>query len=246
MAADSETQITAPAGQGALARAVGMVVSPGATLRGVVGDPRPFGILLIVALLIGLSAGLPQFTTRGRQAVVDMQVDMIERMTRQPVNQQVYDQMVARSQYSAYTTVGSTLVSTPVMALFFTALFWGLFNAVLGGTATFKQVLGIVAHSMVIMALGGVLAAPIQLARGTMSLAGPFTLAGLAPMLDETSFAARLLGLINVFTLWQIVVLAIGLGLLYQRRTRPIAITLVMAYLGLSTAGLAVFSAFTR
>lgn len=228
-----------------LSRALGVIVSPGETLRGVVADPRPFSILLVVAIVLGLSAGLPQFTERGRQAVVDMQADMVERMTGQPVTQEAYDQMYAQSRFGAYTAVVSTFVFTPIMAMFFTGLFWGLFNAVLGGTATFKQVLGIVSHSMVIMAVGGALAAPIQLARGTMSMTGPFTLAGLAPMLDETSFLARLLGAINVFTLWQILVLAIGLGILYQRRTRPIALALLIAYAGLAAAGVAVFSAFT-
>ena len=48
--------------------------------------------------------------------------------------------------------------------------------------------------------------------------------------LPDGSFAARLLGMFDVFVLWQLLVLAIGLGVLYRRRTQPIAITFYTLY----------------
>jgi hypothetical protein len=50
------------------------------------------------------------------------------------------------------------------------------------------------------------------------------------PFLDENSFAERMLGSIDLFLIWWIVSLAIGLGVLYRRRTAPIATTLVVIY----------------
>jgi hypothetical protein len=47
------------------------------------------------------------------------------------------------------------------------------------------------------------------------------------PMLSETSFAAHLLGTIDLFLIWYLFILAIGLGVLYRRRTQPIAISLL-------------------
>ena len=111
---------------------------------------------------------------------------------------------------------------------------WGcsfLFNAILGGTATFKQVLGVIAHTQIIPALGAVLAAPVQYIQGVWTTAGPFNLGALLPMLEPGSFLASFLGSIGFFTLWQIVVAAIGLGILYRRRTAPIAMGLTAAYL---------------
>jgi hypothetical protein len=49
-------------------------------------------------------------------------------------------------------------------------------------------------------------------------------------MLSENSFAGRLLGMIDIFLIWYVVVLAIGLAVLYRRRTQPIAISLLTVY----------------
>ncbi len=100
------------------------------------------------------------------------------------------------------------------------------FNVGLGGTATFKQVLCVVGHATIITALGAVIGAPVQYAQGTMSAFGPFTLTALLPMLSETSFLARFLSFVNVFSIWGTIVTAIGLGVLYRRKTTNIAIGL--------------------
>ena len=55
-------------------------------------------------------------------------------------------------------------------------------------------------------------------------------LAVLLPMLDEKSFLGRLLGMIDLFIIWWLLVLAIGLAVLYRRRTQPIAIALFGVY----------------
>jgi len=123
------------------------------------------------------------------------------------------------------------LIFLPIVCLIVTALLWAFFNTVLGGTATFKQVLAIAAHSYVITALGMLAGLPIQLAQAKISMGGPFNLGALAPMLDETSTLASFLSSISVFSLWSLVVTAIGLGALYKRRSRNIAIGLIVVFL---------------
>jgi hypothetical protein len=49
-------------------------------------------------------------------------------------------------------------------------------------------------------------------------------------MVEENSFLGSLLGTIDLFLVWYVVVLAIGLGVLYKRRTQPIAISLFAVY----------------
>jgi hypothetical protein len=44
-------------------------------------------------------------------------------------------------------------------------------------------------------------------------------------MFDPGSFLARLLGAVDLFTVWQLMVLAIGVAVLYGKRTGPIATT---------------------
>jgi hypothetical protein len=62
-------------------------------------------------------------------------------------------------------------------------------------------------------------------------MTSPTTLAVFLPMLEEASFAGRLAGLIDLFLIWWAVVLAIGLAVLYRRKTQPIIIGLLSVYI---------------
>jgi hypothetical protein len=117
------------------------------------------------------------------------------------------------------------------MALIFAAIYWAAFNTVLGGMASFKQVLAVITHSQVIGALGMVAALPIALTTGKMTPTGPFNLGALAPGLEAGTTLAAFLGSISVFSLWGLVVTAIGLGVLYRRNSTNIAITIIAIFL---------------
>jgi hypothetical protein len=52
------------------------------------------------------------------------------------------------------------------------------------------------------------------------------------PAFGESSFPARLLGAIDIFVLWWMVLVALGLSILYQARTLSIARWLFGAYAG--------------
>jgi hypothetical protein len=231
---------------GIIARAMGILTAPGRTFEVVVANPRPAAILLLVTLVMAIAASAPQFTEKGRLATLEMQVQTIERMTGQPISDQMYQQMAtgAQSTRGGYYAMISTFIFMPIVALFFTALYWAVFNAVLGGTASFKQVLGVITHSMVIMALGAAAATPFQLMAEKMTMTGPFHLGALVPMLDETSFVARFLTGMNLFTLWQIAVIAIGLGVLYRRKASTIGVSLFLLYAALVTVFVTVLSGF--
>lgn len=226
--------------QGLIARAIGVIVSPKATFQGIVADPRPFGILFLVALVIAVAQGAPQFTEAGRQAVRDAQYRALEQSGRE-VTPEMQAQLETFGRFTPYMTIAGAFIFLPVVSLIIAGLYWGLFNTVLGGTAAFKQVLGIVTHSQVIAALGVLIGMPIQLMQGTFSPGGPFNLGALAPMLDSSSQLYRFLSGISVFSLWGVFVTAIGLAVLYRRKTTGIAIAL-LAILLLITYGFSFFS----
>ena len=117
------------------------------------------------------------------------------------------------------------------------------FNAGLGGSATFRQVFAIVAHSGIVVAVSQLFNLPLAYARQTM--AGAANLAVFAPFLDESSFAARLLGAIDLFLIWWTISLSIGLGVLYRRRTGPIATTLIVIYVAIGVVIAAVKTALS-
>jgi len=65
------------------------------------------------------------------------------------------------------------------------------------------------------------------------------------PVLDEATFAARALGAVDLVLVWWLISLAIGLGVLYRKRTAPIATTLLVIYvaIGLTIAAVKTASA---
>jgi Yip1 domain len=226
------TEPAAPAAPplGVFARAIGMVFSPKATFQSVVAAPRPMGILLLVVLVIGVVSTAPQMTEAGRQAVLDVQLKAASRNG--PPAPEVAQRMEAFSAYLPVVTFVSVLIFIPIVCLFVAALYWGFFNVALGGTATFKQVFSTVNHAQVIPALGLIAGLPFMLIRPTMNMGGPFNLGALVPMLEEGSRLAVFLGNLSIFNLWGVLVNAIGLGVLYRRKTTGIFIVLLIIHLG--------------
>ena len=107
-------------------------------------------------------------------------------------------------------------------------ILYAVFNAAMGGTATYKQVFTVVVHAGPIGLLSQLFTVPLNYFRGTMT--SSTNLGVFLPMLPEQSFAARLLSMIDLFLIWQLVVLSIGLAVLYRRRTQPIATALLILY----------------
>jgi hypothetical protein len=83
---------------------------------------------------------------------------------------------------------------------------------------------------------------PLNYARE--SLSSPTNLAVFAPFLDEGSLAARFLGMIDLFLVWWVVVLAIGLAVLYRRLAGPVAFWLLGADVGIAGVIAVIMRAF--
>jgi hypothetical protein len=134
--------------------------------------------------------------------------------------------------------VGGILVGLPLTVAAVAGFGMLVLNAGLGGHATFKQLFAIVAYSRIIPLLQTALVTPLDYARESLSNA-PSLLAVL-PMVDDAGFLGRLLGWIGLFQIWWILSLAIGLGVLYRRRSGPIAAAILAFYalFALAAAGL--------
>ncbi len=146
--------------------------------------------------------------------------------------------MEKRSASMPYTTAAGVIVMTPIFGLIVAGILFAIFNAALGGEATFKQVFSIYAHAGVISAVSAAFSGVINYFRGSMGSVA--NLGAILPMLSEKSFAGLLLGMVDVFLVWYIIVLAMGLAVLYRRRTQPIAISLLSVY-AVIAIGIALF-----
>jgi hypothetical protein len=216
---------------GLIARVVGIIVSPKATFEQVVRTPKILGMLALVAVLSAVGASAFTFTEAGQQAAVDFSAQQIERFTSQPPTDAQMAAIEKQAPFQAYITLTSTVVVVPIVIAIEAGLFFLVFNVILGGTATYKEVYAVTTHGAVIAILGLFVMVPMQFARGVISMSGPANLGVLFPMLPENSLLSSFLGLIDFFRIWEIITIAIGLGVLYRRPTRGIALTIFGLYL---------------
>jgi hypothetical protein len=210
-----------------VARVIGVVMSPRETYADIVAAPRWVGAMLFVMVVSSLALGVFLSTERGQNLSLDQQVTGMESFG-MTVSDQMYEQMEARKGRAVYFGVGGQLIFIPIVTLIVAGLAIGLFNVLLGGDATFRQVFAVATHTNVIGTLALLFILPLNYVREAMS--SPTNLSVFLPMLDEASFAVRFLGAIDLFRIWGIVNLAIGLAVLYNRRTSPIAWSLLAVY----------------
>ena len=224
MANTSVTGATA-APKSLVSRAVGIITAPRATYESIVAHPKWLGMLALSAGGLGLLIGGFLLTNVGQEAWLDAALN--SPFSGQP-SEQAIQGMERMAPYVGYFTVVYMLVLVPIFMCIVSGILYAVFNAAMGGNATFKQVLTVAVHTGPIGILSQLFTVPLNYFRGTMTSAT--TLAVLLPMLPEKSFVSRLLGMIDLFLIWQLVVLSIGLAVLYRRRTQPIATALLVVY----------------
>jgi hypothetical protein len=226
-----------PAPKSLPARIIGIITSPKETFQSVVASPKWLGVLACATLAAAFFTALPLTTEAGRQAAIDKQVSQMQSFGMQ-VNDEMYQRMEQGSARMPYFTGISVLVVSPIIASIFAGILFAIFNAALGGEASFKQVFSVLTHAGVISTSGAVFGGILNYFRQRMD--NVTNLGSLVPMLSEKSFVANFLGAIDVFIVWWLIVLAIGLAVLYRRRTQPIAITLMAVY-GVIAIAIALF-----
>jgi hypothetical protein len=228
----AHTPVTDPP-MGLAARTFGVLMSPRATYANVAAYPRALGVLLLgVGIVTALNFAFMS-TDVGQQALLDQQYRSIEQfadMFNTRIPDEAYRQMEESVGNARYWSAAATLIGTPLIVAAIAGLLIVIFNFVMGGEATYRQVYAITAHAGLIFALGGLFATPLNYATEFMATSRA-NLGLLVPFLPDTSFVARLLGFIDLFWVWWMVSLAIGMGVLYKRKTGPIATTFLVTYL---------------
>ena len=225
----NETVAIEPAVPGVFARAIGIITSPKATFELVVSTaPYTIGILSLVCLLSAIGTVSYSLTEKGKQAQTDFNVQQMEKMG-VTVTDEMYAAMEKQAPYRPYLTLVSMFIFFPIFIVIVSGIFYAVFNAVMGGTAEFKQVMAVASHAWMVPAVGALFAGGMNFLRGSIQQSAA-NLGMLLPMLKEGSFAANLAGGIDVFQIWFVLTLSIGLGVLYKRKTSGIATGLFIVY----------------
>src|SRR4029077_1002818 len=124
-------------------------------------------------------------TEVGKQAALDQQTQLIQSLGLK-LDDAAYARMEAGMDRAKYTTPVFQFIGIPIVLAIVAGILLGIFNALLGGDATYKQVFAILAHASVIGALQMLFVVPIEYVKE--SLASPTTLLAIMPFIDEGTF----------------------------------------------------------
>jgi hypothetical protein len=216
---------------GLLGRLVGVLLSPRDTFAAIAAKPRWLGVMLVTLAMSSAAYYVILSSQSMQDAIVDQQVTAIEAR-----GNTVSDEQVANiERFIGYLPVGYAVgifVVGPLFGAALAGIVTGIFSTLMGGNGTFKQVFAVMNHAGFIPAISGLFIAGMLAAGAEPVGTRPpgANLGVFLPMLEETSFLAVMFRTIDLFLVWWMVVLAIGLGVLYKRRTSPIATTFIGLY----------------
>ncbi|HEV8335209.1 MAG TPA: Yip1 family protein [Candidatus Polarisedimenticolia bacterium] len=210
------------------ARAVGIFTAPSRVFEEMKRRPAWLAPLLVVTLLLAGLYGVLFVTPEGATALRQQMQEANEKAGRQ-IPPETVDKQVA---VTRYFWPASIVVFTPVATLLLAGLVYLIFSIGLGGEGTFKQTFAAYCHVGLIGLIGGLVTVAVIYLK--QSVRASTTLTAFLPFLDEASFAYKFFRCIDVFVLWQLGVLSIGMGILNNLSTKKSATVLFSLYLSIS------------
>ena len=219
-------------------RVLGVLTHPRATMDGVVRHPAFITTWVLVLLAVVICGGLLLSTEVGRQALVDERVRVSEALGRR-VDDAEYARLEADPPVSVYLTSGGRLLLTPPITI---AVAFGLMLLARldGAKTTFVAALAIAVQGSVVLALQQIVATPLHYV--AESLTSPTNVAGILRVFDDGTWPARVFGSIDVFGLWWMWLLSLGLAAAAGRPARRYFGRLLAVYVGVAALVAAVFA----
>ncbi|HET9358125.1 MAG TPA: YIP1 family protein [Vicinamibacterales bacterium] len=228
VSASDQSQGKASPSPGLFARVIGVLMSPRETYAAVASRPRWLGIMVLTIAVTALA----YYALFSSPAIQDAFIDQWIRASGDTVSDEQIAGFETIGGYLPVMYAASVVVLGPLIGAAIAGIMMWIFTTLMGGNATFKQVFAVMNHAGVVSMLSPLLAAAM-IAGGVepngVRLPGA-NLGVFVPMLEETSFVAVMLSAIDLILVWWLVSLAIGLGVLYKRRTGPIATTFLGLY----------------
>lgn len=219
-------------------RVTGVLLHPRATMAEVVRHPAFITTWVVVLLVVAICGGLLLSTPAGRQALVDERVRVTEALGGR-VDDDAYARLQAAPPVSIYLTSGGRLLLTPPITLL-VAVGLSMLARLDGVRVTFVTALAVAVHATVVLAVQQVVATPLHYLHG--ALTSPTNLAGVLGAFDEGSVPARLFGTIDLFGLWWMWLLAVGVAAATGRPARRYIWRLLAVYVGVAAVVAAVFA----
>ncbi len=169
-------------------------------------------------------------------------VNIIENMDRLTDEQKVeqiakIEDRMDGPQISSWISSG---LGMPITVFFMALLALIVGNTFMGGSAKYGQLVNVTAWAYMISILENIVKIPLMLSKWSLEV---YTGLGVLGIGDKGSFINSLFAGIDIFAIWRIVLIAIGMGIIYNKKTKPYIVAMLIAWfvLRLISAG---FSSF--
>jgi len=163
-------------------------------------------------------------------------VSVIENMDRLTDEQKVeqiakIEERMDGPQISSWISSG---LGGPVTVFFMALIALLVGNTFMGGSAKYGQLLNVTAWAYMINILESLVKIPLMLNKWSLEV---YTGLGVLGIGEKGSFINSLLAGIDIFAIWRIILIAIGMGIIYNKKTQPYAVGMLIAWFVLKLIG---------
>ncbi|TCW58909.1 uncharacterized protein DUF1282 [Bacillus thuringiensis] len=211
-----ETNINTQKAGGEKPSLFGMITSPGLQFERMKTTEKVWGMFFIVALLQGLVGGLNSYITYTSPEMIEMQKKLGGALAEQ-------GSLVS-------SVISSTIwgIVGVMIATFVVAAIYKVFMMFYGNDTSYKKIVMIIVYADIVVVIGGLINGVIALILG----AGPTAYTSLGPLFDQGSLAYGIGNTIELFYLWNLVLIWLGLqvtaGLSKVKAAIPIIILFII------------------
>ncbi len=211
-------------------RIAGVLRHPRSTMAALVAAPAFLSTWALLLILWLAPATWLLSTNVGRQALVDERVRVVEAFGGQ-VDDGGYARLQQSPPWLTYFTSGGRLLLAPPLTLLVAFGLIGLARAD-GASLSPGAALAVSVHATTVLVLQELVATPLHYLRE--SITSPTNLAVVFPGFGDGTLPARLLGSIELFGLWWVWLLALGVAAATGRPARRYFGRLLVVYVGIA------------
>ncbi|HDR7781252.1 MULTISPECIES: Yip1 family protein [Bacillus] len=194
----------------------GMITSPGLQFERMKTTEKVWGMFFIVALLQGLVGGLNSYITYTSPEMIEMQKKLGGALAEQ-------GSLVSNLISSTIWGIVGVMIAT-----FVVAAIYKVFMMFYGNDTSYKKIVMIIVYTDIIVIIGGLINGIIALILG----AAPTAYTSLGPLFEKGSLAYGIANSIEVFYLWNLVLIWLGLqvtaGLSKVKAAIPIIVLFII------------------
>lgn len=206
------------------ARIAGIFLDPKKTFLSL--EPRPdFIVPLILTALVVFACTWAAWPVIETSSLEMMQEKLIDR----GMEQNQIDRFLENQQkFGKVWGLAGGPVSTVLIAFIVSGILLFAGNMILGGDSTYKKMLCVYSYASLVGIIGHLIRTFLIMSKGSIQVYT--SLAALFPldMKDTTIF--KIAGIFDVFTIWKIIIIAVGMGVMYRMDYKKPLIVVSLLY----------------